>query len=97
MSFGKVISANDEVMVQPKIRKDQQRKCQNIVRANSNAPEIAVGLLRDYLKGHEDFYSVSHDKEEDLIKLSLKNHHSKMITTYTFRLKATTLLETPTI
>lgn len=97
MSYGKVISANDEVVVIPKIRKDQQRKCQTIVRANSKFPDIAVGLLRDYLKENPELLAITHNKETDTINVTLVHQFSRMKTVYTFKLTAPVLLETPTL
>jgi hypothetical protein len=97
MSYGKVISLNDEVVEIPKMRKDQQRKIQNLVRANGEFPIVALGLVRDYAKGIEHVRSIQHDEVDGVIKVILKSDYSKLITEYTFRLQAPILLETPTL
>ena len=97
--FGRVISLNDEVVETPKIRRDQQRKIQNMVRANGENPIIAIGLVRDYTKGLEQISNVRFDDDENptLIKIFLKSESSRMITEYTYKLLAPILLESPTI
>lgn len=97
--FGRVISLNDEVVETPKIRRDQQRKIQNMVRANGEHPLIALGLVRDYTKGLEQVRNVQFDNEEtpEFIKVTLKSDSSRMYTIYTYKLQAPILLETPTL
>lgn len=97
MSFGPVHSLNSEPVEIPKIRRDQHKRIANIVRSNSNFPEIALGLVRDYTKGIEHLKSVRIDEVEKCIKLTLKNDYSKMWTEYQFSLEAPLLLETPTL
>lgn len=97
MSLGKVISLNDEVVEIPKIRRDQHKRINNIVRTNAKFPEIALGLVRDYTKGIEHLKSVRIDEVENCIKLVLKNDYSKMVTEYQFPLTETLILETPTL
>ena len=82
--FGRVISLNDEVVETPKIRRDQQRKIQNIVRTNGNHPLVALGLVRDYAKGLEQVKNCQFDNDENptLIKLTLK---SEIISTLDLR------------
>jgi hypothetical protein len=98
-SFGKVISLNDEHVEAPKIRRDQQRKCQNLVRTNSQFPIVALGLLRDYLKGIDTVRTIKLDDEvaPTRIEVILKSDITRMSTTYTYRLEAPHLLETPTL
>lgn len=97
MALGRVISLNDEVVEIPKIRKDQQKKIQNIVRDNAKNPLIVVGLIRDYVKHMDHFVTVQHNEAEDYIQLIFKNQHSKMQTEYTFKLSAPIILEAPTL
>jgi hypothetical protein len=97
MSLGKVISLNDEPIEIPKIRRDQHKRINNIVKTNGNFPEIALGLVRDYTKGMEHVKSVQWIQEEALIKLVLKSDYSKMVTEYQFSLEAPLTLETPTL
>ena len=97
--FGRVISLNDEVVETPKIRRDQQRKIQNIVRTNGEFPLVALGLVRDYTKGLEQVRNVQFDDEVNptLIKVTLKSDSSRMYTIYTYKLLAPILLESPTL
>jgi len=97
--FGKVISLNDEAIESPKIRRDQWRKCQNIIRANSQFPIVALGLVRDYAKRFQFVKSILLDSEENPteVQMVLKSDQSKMSMMYTWKLQAPTLLETPTL
>ena len=97
--FGRVISLNDEVVETPKIRRDQQRKIQNIVRTNGEFPIIALGLVRDYTKGLEQVRNTQFDDEVNptYIKVTLKSDSSRMYTIYTYKLTPPILLETPTL
>ena len=97
MALGRVISLNDEVVEIPKIRKDQQRRIQNIVRDNAKNPLIVIGLVRDYVKHMDNFVTVQHNKTENYIQVIFKNQHSKMQTEYTFKLSAPIILEAPTL
>lgn len=97
--FGRTISLNDEVVEIPKIRRDQQRKIQNIVRTNGQFPLVALGLVRDYTKGLEQVINCQFDSpsEPTFIKVTLKSESSRMYTEYTYKLNSPTLLETPTL
>jgi hypothetical protein len=97
--FGKVISLNDEVVTQPRIRRDQYRKISTLVRTNGEFPLIALGLVRDFAKNIEDVRSIQLDSDENPTYVSLKlvNAYSKMHTEYQFNLIAPILLESPTL
>lgn len=97
MSFGPVISVNNEPVEIPKIRRDQHKRIATMVRTNGDQPIIALGLVRDYTKGIEHLKSVQLDEVERCIRVILKNDYSKMITEYQFSLEAPLILETPTI
>lgn len=97
--FGKVISLNDEVVTQPRIRRDQYRKISTLVRTNGEFPIIALGLVRDFAKNIEDVRSIQLEPAENPTYISLKmvNDYSKMHTEYQFNLIAPILLESPTL
>ena len=99
MGLGRPHSLNDEAIELPKIRRDQHRKLHELVRKNAHAPLIALGLVRDLVKGHEDFKGLILDNEENptCIKLFLKNEKSKMTIEYQFTFENPRLIETPTL
>jgi hypothetical protein len=97
MSLGRPVSLNDEVIEIPKIRRDQRKRCSNIVRANAEYPIIALGLVRDYLKNCEGFRSAQITDDQSQIIAYFYSPSSKMTTQYSFDLVNPTILETPTL
>ncbi len=57
-------SVNDEMPVAKRIRRDQFKRVKAIVDTNSRFPQIALGLVRDYLKGNPDIRSVYFDNTD---------------------------------
>jgi hypothetical protein len=99
MSLGRPVSVNDEVREMPKIRKDQYRKVLEVVRTNSKFPSVALGLVRDMVKGYDNFKTVILDNEENPTKITLflYNSYSKMHTQYEFSLIPPIILEPATL
>jgi hypothetical protein len=97
MSLGRPVSLNDEVIEIPKIRRDQRKRCSNIVRTNADYPIIALGLVRDYLKTCEGFKSAQITEDQTQILAWFYSPNSKMTTQYSFDLVKTPIIETPTM
>lgn len=98
-TFGKVISLNDEVVESPKIRKDQMRKIQALVRANADYPHVALNLVREMAKGFPFYRNAALDSETEPTEILLftQSDSSKMITTYSFSLIKEPHLPIPTL
>ncbi len=95
MSSTRAVSVNDEAVTSPRLRKDQKVRVRNLVRDNANHPIIALGLVRDYLKGYDCTIQISDD--ETGIEVTTKDVENKMYTTYSFRFHQYERVETPTL
>ena len=92
-------SANDEVPVSKRIRRDQFKRISSIIDANSQFPIIALGLVRDYLKGNPDIRTIHFDDENhpnEIIVYTIPNNGIGG-TEYHFKIRKPILLETPTL
>jgi hypothetical protein len=91
----RAFSINDEMLASPKLRKDQRNKIRNLVRTNYEHPIVALGLVRDALKGYPTFCIISDD--ETCIEVTIKDYENKIYTQYMFPFQAPVLMETPTL
>jgi hypothetical protein len=91
----RAFSINDEMLASPKLRKDQRNKIRNLVRTNSAHPIVALGLVRDALKGYPTFSTISDD--ETCIEVTVKDSENSLYTKYEFNFELPILIETPTL
>ena len=90
-------SVNDEIPVAPRIRRDQRRRVSEIVRSSGAEPLVAIGLVRDFLKGHAVQVSFDSDTQPTAILVTAADADTKMLTQYQYRLVPHIRLETPTL
>lgn len=95
MSSTRAVSINDEMIASPRLRRDQKQKIRTLVRNNSENPIIALGLVRDMLKGYP--CSIILNEEEDQLEVTSKDSDNGMYTTYFFPFHAFAICETPTL
>jgi hypothetical protein len=95
MSSTRAVSINDEMIASPRLRKDQKQKIRTLVRTNSETPIIALGLVKDMLKGYS--CTVILNEEADQIEVTSQDMDNSMYTTYYFPFHAYTIIETPTL
>lgn len=91
----RAFSINDEMLASPKLRKDQRNKIRNLVRTNYQHPQVALGLVRDALKGYPCFSIISDD--QTCIEVTIKDEQNLLYTQYMFPFEAPILMETPTL
>ena len=91
-------SVNDETPAAPRLRKDQRRKINEIVRANREYPIVALGLVRDFTKSYEGVKSAfDNDKTPTAILVTYNDTDARMLTQYQYSLEPTIILDSPTI
>lgn len=90
-------SVNDETPVAPRIRRDQRRRISDIVRSSGAEPLVAIGLVRDFLKGHDVRVAFDSETEPTAILVTANDVDTKMLTQYQYRLVPHVRLETPTL
>lgn len=95
-------SLNDIEETITKIRRDQHKRINQIVKDNGKFPMVAIGLVRDYVKGSsasQVVKAVTYDMDYQLGKTTepagiiVHTPH----TAYEFAFKTPTKLETPTL
>jgi len=96
MSLGPVQSLQSEHLGTPKIRKDQYRRISNIVRTNARFPEVALGLVRDYIQHAPDVKAIILNDDQTAIHLCMRNVEG-LSSQYQFNMIPQILLETPTL
>ena len=107
---GKPFSLYDIHPVQIRLRRDQSRKIRAIVDANARFPQVALGLVRDYIKNSSardtvewvDFGNEPLDtREPKYIAVHSKNSASASVqqlgTVYYYRLNPDPRVEPPTL
>lgn len=90
-------SVNDETPVAPKIRRDQRRRVSEIIRNSGAEPLVAIGLVRDFLKGHPVRVAFDSETKPTAILVTVNDGDIKMLTQYQYRLVPHIRLETPTL
>ena len=95
-SLGPVQSLQIEHSPTPKIRRDQYKRISSIVRINSQFPEVALGLVRDYIKHAPDVKAILLSDDKTYIRVIMKNDH-RLEAEYQFNMIPQILLETPTL
>ena len=90
-------SLNDDSMEYPKLRRDQHRKCQKLIRDNAQFPSIALGLVRDYIKHAPNVRSIQLKDDDTRITIFLKSTLSALECEYSFSLLSNPPIETPTL
>ena len=88
-------SINDEMIASPKLRKDQKAKIRTLVRTNFEHPIVALGLVRDALKGYPTVAQISDDQTS--IEVTVKDGDNGLYTQYVFPFQAPIRIETPTL
>jgi hypothetical protein len=91
----RAFSINDEMLASPRLRKDQRNKIRNLVRTNYQHPEIALGLVRDALKGYDTYSRISDDRS--CIEVTSKDGQNGLYTKYEFNFEPYPTVETPTL
>jgi len=95
-SLGPVQSLQSEHLGTPKIRRDQYKRISAIVRNNSQFPEVALGLVRDYIKHAPGVVAILFNDDQTAIRLCMRNAEG-MSSEYQFNMIPQILLETPTL
>ncbi len=95
-SFGPVQSLNGEHSATPKIRRDQYKRISTMVRTNANFPEVAIGLVRDYIKHAPDVVAILFTEDRTAIRVCLRNLEN-LQAEYQFNLIPQIRLESPTL
>jgi len=90
------ISLNDETIIAPRLRKDQREKIRTIVRVNGEFPLVALGLVRDALKGYPEAKSRIADDNDSII-VTMFDTAEKIYTDYSFNFKQHIKLDPPTL
>jgi hypothetical protein len=90
------ISLNDESIIAPRLRKDQREKIRTLVRTNSNFPLVALGLVRDALKGYPEAKTRISDDSDSII-VTMFDQSEKIYTDYAFNFKQYIKIEAPTL
>jgi hypothetical protein len=85
--MAKGISLNDESIIAPRLRKDQREKIRTLVRTNGDFPIVALGLVRDALKGYPEAKTRIADDNQSII-VTMFNSNEKIYTDYQFNFKA---------
>ena len=80
------ISLNDETIIAPRLRKDQREKIRTLVRTNGDFPLVALGLVRDALKGYPQAKTRISD-ESDSIIVTMYDEAERVYTNYSFNFK----------
>lgn len=89
----KAVSLNDEAIIAPRLRKDQREKMRSLAR--NNEPLIALGLIRDALKGYSAKSTISED--ETSIVVTMRDDVEKVETNYEFPFKLAIKCDPPTL
>lgn len=95
-SLGPVQSLQTEHSATPKIRRDQYKRILNIVRTNAHLPEVALGLVRDYIQSAPDVVAILFNSDQTAIRVCLRNSE-RLESEYQFALEALEIIETPTL
>jgi hypothetical protein len=92
-------SVNDEMPIARRIRRDQFKRIKTIVDVNSKFPVIALGLVRDYLKGNPDIRSIYFDNPEAPTEIIVGTVSNNGLggTEYHYRLSKPLRLESPSL
>jgi hypothetical protein len=90
------ISLNDEMIIAPRLRKDQREKIRTITKTNGKFPIVAEGLVRDFLKGNTNS-KVLLDDDLTCLKVTVYDEAEKVATLYEFRFEDYVRLESPTL
>ncbi len=90
------ISLNDESIIAPRLRKDQREKIRTLVRTNAEFPIIALGLVRDALKGYPQAKTRIADDNDSII-VTMFDQAEKIYTDYAFNFYQYTRMEAPTL
>lgn len=93
-TFGPIHSLQSESTPTPKIRKDQRKQIQQIVRSNHENPTLARDLIRDYIKHVPDFQTVKVSPDSTEIQLHLRSREG-MEVTYCFSLGVPIIIPSP--
>ena len=90
------ISLNDEMIIAPRLRKDQREKIRTLTKTNGKFPIVAEGLVRDFLKGNTNA-KVLLDDDQTCLKVTVYDEAEKVATLYEFRFEDYVRLESPTL
>lgn len=80
------ISLNDETIIAPRLRKDQREKIRTLVRTNGDFPLVALGLVRDALKGYPQAKTRISDDSDSII-VTMYDEAERVYTNYSFNFK----------
>ena len=80
------ISLNDETIIAPRLRKDQREKIRTLVRTNGDFPLVALGLVRDALKGYPQAKTRISDDSDSII-VTMYDEAERVYTDYSFNFK----------
>jgi hypothetical protein len=94
--MAKGISLNDEMVIAPRLRKDQREKIRVLTKTNGKFPIVAQGLVRDFLKGYPNT-NVLIDDDQTCLKVTIYDEAEKVSTIYEFRFEDYVKLESPTL
>jgi hypothetical protein len=91
-------SVNDETPAAPRLRKDQRRRINEIVRQNREFPLVAIGLVRDFTKTYEGVKTAfDNDVTPTQILVTYNDTDARMLTQYQYSLLPTIILDSPSI
>lgn len=92
------ISLNDEMIIAPRLRKDQREKIRTITKTNGKFPIVAEGLVRDFLKGNTNAkVLLDNETEPTCLKVTIYDEAEKVATLYEFRFEDYVRIESPTL
>lgn len=99
MALGKVNSLNDKEINPIRIRRDQFKRLQRVVRDNAEFPIIALGLVKDYAKGRPEIAAVTFDNPDNPTAIWLYTQPNDLLdgTRYEFTFKRAEILPVPTL